>query len=69
MQASPPHEQSAEILGAYNIPAFCRAFSLSRSSVYHEIKTGRLRRVKVGSRTLISYEAARDWLRILEQEG
>jgi len=52
---------------AYDIRSFCRAYSISRSYVYLEIKAGRLKPFKAGRRTLISREAAIAWRRALEQ--
>lgn len=53
---------------AYDIPSFCKAFCISRSFVYLEIKAGRLRPFKAGRRTLISSEAAEEWRRALEHQ-
>jgi hypothetical protein len=50
----------------YDIPSFCRAYSISRSFAYLEIKSGRLKPFKAGRRTLISREAADSWRRALE---
>ncbi|GJL94396.1 MAG: hypothetical protein DHS20C05_08010 [Hyphococcus sp.] len=47
---------------AYDIKSFCKAFNVSRSFVYEEIKEGRLRVVKVGRRTLIPRPYALEWL-------
>ncbi len=53
----------AEIeIQAYDIKSFCMAFNVSRSFVYDEIKVGRLKIVKVGRRTLIPRDYAREWL-------
>lgn len=49
-------------IAAYDIKSFCKAYSVSRSFVYEEIKSGRLRRVKVGRRTLIPRQFADEWL-------
>ncbi len=51
---------------AYDIPCFCRAYSISRSFAYLEIRSGRLKPFKAGRRTLISREAADNWRRALE---
>jgi len=51
---------------AYDIPAFCRAYSISRSFAYLEIRSGRLKPFKAGRRTLISREAAESWRNALE---
>jgi excisionase family DNA binding protein len=48
---------------AYSIPQFCEAYGVGRSLVYQEIRSKRLRATKIGRRTLISAEAAQEWLR------
>ena len=50
---------------AYSIPNFCKAADVGRSTVYAEIKSGRLKSVKVGSRTLIPVKEAQAWLKRL----
>ena len=55
-------------LGAYGVEAFGKAHDLGRSTVYEEIKKGRLRTFLVGKRRLISVEAAANWRRKLEEE-
>jgi excisionase family DNA binding protein len=52
---------------AYDIRSFCTAHHISRSYVYLEIKAGRLKRFKVGRKTLISREAAEMWRRAFER--
>ena len=47
---------------AHDIKSFCKAFNVSRSFVYEEIKEGRLKVVKVGRRTLIPRLFALRWL-------
>ena len=62
------HEQQSKL--AYSIPEFLRESGIgSRSTVYKEIAEGRLKTVKVGSRRLIPYQAAQDWLKSLQQEA
>ena len=51
---------------AYDIRSFCKAYSVSRSFAYLEMKRGRLRPFKAGRRTLISRAAAQAWQRSLE---
>lgn len=53
---------------AYSIPDFCRATGTSRSKTYEEIKSGRLRAVKLGARTLIRKPDAQAWLDSLTEE-
>jgi len=50
----------------YDLASFCRAYSISRSFAYLEIKAGRLKPFKAGRKTLISREAAEDWRHRLE---
>lgn len=51
---------------AYDVASFCRAYGVSRSFAYLEIKAGRLQPFKAGRRTLISRDAADGWRRSLE---
>lgn len=52
---------------AYDIPGFCQAHHISRAFLYKLWKEGRGPRIiKIGRRTLISREAAAEWLRSLE---
>ena len=53
---------------AYDIRTFAKAYGISRSQAYLEIKSGRLAIFKVGRRTLISRDAAEIWRRRLEEE-
>jgi excisionase family DNA binding protein len=46
---------------AFSIKEFCRRNGLGRTTVYSEIKAGRLRPKKVGRRTLISREEEQRW--------
>ena len=48
---------------------FCEATSLGRTRVFEEIKSGRLRPVRCGRRTLIPAEEFRAWLERLKAEG
>lgn len=54
---------------AYDIRSFCQAHNVSRSYAYLEIKAGRLKRFKLGRKTLISREAAEVWRRALERQS
>jgi hypothetical protein len=51
---------------AYDMRSFCAAYGISRSFAYVEIKAGRLKTLKAGRRTLISRQAADDWLNSLD---
>ncbi len=55
-------------LGAYGVETFGKAHDLGRSTVYEEIKQGRLRTFLVGKRRLISVESAANWRRKREEE-
>jgi excisionase family DNA binding protein len=47
---------------AYPINDFAEAVGIGRSKVYEEIRDGRLQAKKLGSRTLITAQAASDYL-------
>ena len=52
---------------AYSVPQFCSAYSISRSKFYELHKCGDGPKImKVGSRTLISTEAADNWRKRME---
>jgi predicted DNA-binding transcriptional regulator AlpA len=54
---------------AVGIAAFCMMHGISRSSFYNLRSTGKTpREMRVGSRVLITEEAAADWRRIREAE-
>jgi hypothetical protein len=46
---------------AYRVKAFCKAYGVSRSFAYNEMKAGRLKYFNIGVMRLISYEAAQEW--------
>lgn len=52
---------------AYSIPEACAAASIGRSALYEEIKSGRLRAVKSGRRTLITADSLRSWVENLPE--
>ena len=52
---------------AQSIEGFARAHGISRSTAYEEIRAGNLTTMKVGSRRLVSREAAEDWRRRMER--
>ena len=53
--------------GAFDIPTFCLLHMISRASLYKLWRLGRGPAVmKVGTRTLISREAAAEWRRQME---
>jgi excisionase family DNA binding protein len=54
---------------AFSIPEFCLLYGVCRTTVYEEIRAGRLRAVKVGRRTLILVDDAEAWLAALPTLG
>ena len=54
------------IIQAYDIPTFCRVYSIGRTKLYQEIKAGRLQVKKIGRRTIIPAASAELWLQNLE---
>ena len=53
----------------YRIPEVMRLLSLSRSVLYNQIRTGRLRSVKEGSIRLIPADAIADYVALLKREA
>jgi len=50
---------------ALSVDQFCDRYGIGRTTAYAEIKLGRLKAIKVGRRTLISFDAAEEWLAAL----
>ena len=46
---------------ALPIPAICKRYSIGRTTLYGEIRAGRLRVVKIGKRTLVDLAEAERW--------
>ena len=67
------YEEEADFMNtqkiSYTIPEFCAAAGIGRSTVYEEIKSGRLSAVKCRNRTLIPAESARVWLDSLKADA
>lgn len=55
--------------GAFTIDEFAKAYKIGRSTVYELLDSGELRSFHVGRRRLISYEAAAQWQRNLEEKS
>lgn len=53
----------------YRIPEAMRLLSLSRSFIYQQIRSGRLRSVKEGTARLIPADAIADYIALLETEA
>jgi hypothetical protein len=45
----------------FSVPAFGKAHTISRTQVYREIGSGRLKASKIGKRTVITAESAAAW--------
>jgi excisionase family DNA binding protein len=50
---------------AMSIDEFCARYGPGRTKVYQELKSGRLRARKIGTRTVITEDDAEDWLQRL----
>jgi excisionase family DNA binding protein len=48
-----------------SVAEFCARYALSRTKTYEEIKSGRLRALKCGKRTLVTDADAEEWLHSL----
>jgi excisionase family DNA binding protein len=48
---------------AMSVDEFCRDYGVGRTTAYEELNAGRLRACKCGTRTIITTDAAEDWLR------
>lgn len=57
-------ETDAEIK-AYTVPAFVKAYGISRAQVFIELREGRLKARKYGNRNLILAEDAKEWAEAL----
>jgi hypothetical protein len=53
---------------AFTIEQFVATYKVGRTTLYEEIKAGRLATYKVGRRTYVSARAATEWQRKLEQQ-
>jgi excisionase family DNA binding protein len=49
-------------LQLFTIRDVCKKCAVGRTTIYAEIKAGRLKRLKIGRRTLVSYSALVEWL-------
>jgi excisionase family DNA binding protein len=59
---NPPESTAALTPLAYDIKGACRAVPVSRGTLYSEIRAGRLKKIKLGRRTLILAEDLKAWL-------
>ena len=63
------HRRQAPGKVLYRVTEAMVALSMSRSAIYEEIRSGRLRSVKRGRSRLISASAIADYVALLEQES
>ena len=47
---------------AFTVSEFCEVYSIGKTLAYQEIKEGRLKKAKIGKRTLIPAKSAEEWL-------
>ncbi len=57
--ASTSPELSLPTKLAYSVKEACSALSIGKTTIYELIKTGRLRVVRIGNRTLVTADALR----------
>ena len=53
----------------YTIPETGKEANVCRQTIYDEINSGRLKSFKVGRRRLVSGDALRNWITLLEKES
>jgi hypothetical protein len=64
----PPTEREPPTViepGALTVPEFCAWSRVGRTSVFEEIRVGRLTVAKIGHRTIIPMECAKAWLKAM----
>jgi hypothetical protein len=59
--------QSDDLRGAYSLAVFCQTYNVGLTLTYQNIKDGRLRAVKAGSKTLILRRDAEAWAQSLPE--
>lgn len=62
--------QSTQEKGAYSVTEFCATFGkFSRPHFYSLLKHGQAPRIfRIGKRTLISHDAAQEWVKRMESQ-
>jgi hypothetical protein len=58
-------QPEAHELGAMSVKEFCKKYRIGTTKFYEEVKVGRLRAVKCGSRTLVLNRDSMAWERTL----
>lgn len=67
---TPENNSDAQFaIRAFSIKSFSKTFNVGRSTIYNQISNGKLKIRKVGSRTLIAYEDAINWLNSLPTQS
>jgi hypothetical protein len=70
---NPKHSASASAVATnrlgYSLDSLAEATDASRSILYQELSSGRLRAKKLGARTIIPADEARRWLQSLPDFG
>ncbi len=75
LTTSPPHHdgraatQPGSGKALYRVPEAMKLLSLSRSVIYNQIRSGRLRSVKEGTARLIPADAIAEYVALLEAEA
>lgn len=67
--AVPDPDQQDDDLRLYRVKDAMRLLNLSRTVIYEQLRTGRLRSVQQGRARLIPAGAIRDYIRLLENEA
>ena len=62
MNNTEKHDDNTGNRRAFGIDEFCRRYGVGRTTAYAEMTAGRLRRRKVGKRSLITEDDAEAWL-------
>jgi excisionase family DNA binding protein len=67
--ASAPEPDQLNDLGLYRVKDAMRLLNLSRTVIYEQLRAGRLRSIRQGRARLISADAIRDYIALLEREA
>lgn len=62
-------EQTALPKRALTVAEFCRCYRLGRTSFYQQVRLGRLKVRKIGTRSLVAIEDAEAWFQGLSAES
>jgi excisionase family DNA binding protein len=69
VMAGPDPDAQNEDLQLYRVRDAMRLLKLSRTVIYEQLRTGRLRSVQQGRARLITAGAIRDYIKLLEDEA